>query len=448
MTMFFIKFEVRPTEGNSHVELVESASACCWVLAGSAAAAYNTASFYVLRSEWEIVDSTAPIEVVEEHFLNADVGREQFAKAKRQAVAIYYVAVSRDGQTTIGPLSLERSTCFDLNAFVQAQKKLEGKGRCLHFDSGGQCTSFIGAHSLQKRGLLREISQNGHVYVPSTNIGKLRNNQGQIVLERRGIDNVSKFRGFCELHDSTPFKAIDVTPLTPTDEQVALYTYRTLCRELFLKENASVLIDQQIANGQQDLGARMLLDPCRTGTALGLDNLRRHKECFDESLRERSYQDVEYTLFAFKQKPFLAFSAVLYPEFDFLGRRLQNLTDRASHLDLLAVCSASMQHGWGLLFSWHKTSSKTCREFPRSLARVIREGSRAESALFRMVIASCENLAVAPDWWEKLCEAEQRKFCSALSVDVFAPTQPDYLISGLEGISDWMVDGVYERTNA
>src|ERR1035437_5811635 len=145
MTMFFIKLEVRPTERNSQVELVEGALAHCWVLEESAVAAYNKASFYVWRDEWEIVDSTVPVCVVEECFVDSDLGREQFAKAEHQSVAIAYVAWSRDGQTTVGPSPLERSSRFDLNAFVRAQKKLAAKARCLHFDSNGQCKDFVEA---------------------------------------------------------------------------------------------------------------------------------------------------------------------------------------------------------------------------------------------------------------------------------------------------------------
>ena len=105
-----------------------------------------------------------------------------------------------------------------------------------------------------------------------------------------------------------------------------------------------------------------------------------------------------------------------------------------------------MEKGWGLLFSWHKTSSNACREFLESLATVIHEGRSGEAALFRMIFASCENLAVAPGWWEALSDDEKGKVCSALGVNPFVPTSPDYLVTGLEGIGDWKLDGVYKGT--
>lgn len=157
--------------------------------------------------------------------------------------------------------------------------------------------------------------------------------------------------------------------------------------------------------------------------------------------------DVEYTMFTINQKPSLAFSGGFYPEFDFLGRHLQNLGDPSRQLDLITVCSAHTENGWAFLFSWHKTSSLTCLEFIRSLASRVHEGERAEAALFRMVIKGFENIAVAPSWWEALKESDREQVCRAISsgVNLFQPTAPDYLLADLESIADWEIDGVCER---
>jgi hypothetical protein len=444
MAVFFTKLEVRPTDQNAQAELVEGAYAHCWVLEDSPAAAYNKASYYVRRDEWDIVDKTAPVEVVEEDFANADLGLQQLKKAKKETIAIFYTAWSRDDKTSSGPTTLQRSGSFDLNRYLQSQKRLTNKARCLHFDSTGECKAPAKVHSLQKNGLLRMISQDSHVYVPSMNIGTMRKNAGTVVLERKGIAKVSTFAGFCAQHDSELFRPIDTMALAPTDQQVALYGYRSLCREVFAKENTFALIDEQLELGGHDRATRELLEEYRIGTSVGLSNLQRHKAAFDESLRCGSYQDLEYTLFIFRQPPLLAFSAVFYPKFDFLGRQVQGLADHTTNLDLMTVCSADMDDGWGLLFCWHKTSSTACREFLRSLATVIHEGRRVEAALLRMVVAFCENLAVAPRWWETLAEHERERFCDALSagMNLFAPTPPDNLMADLELDAGWKIDSV------
>jgi hypothetical protein len=147
MAVFFTKLEVRPTDQNAQAELVEGAYAHCWVLEDSPTAAYNTASYYVRRGEWNIVDATAPVEVVEEDFANADLGLQQLTKAKKERIAIFYTAWSRDGKTSSGPTTLRRSGIFDLNTYVQSQKRLTNKARCLHFESKGECKDLSKAHS-------------------------------------------------------------------------------------------------------------------------------------------------------------------------------------------------------------------------------------------------------------------------------------------------------------
>jgi hypothetical protein len=275
----------------------------------------------------------------------------------------------------------------------------------------------------------------------------MRKNAGRIILERKGIATVSTFAGFCAQHDCELFRPIDTMALVPTDQQVALYGYRALCREFFAKENASALIDEQLELGGYDRATRELLEAYGVGTSLGFNNLRRHKAAFDDLFRSGSYQDVEYTLFIFRQPPLFAFSAVFYPEFDFLGRRLQILTDPANKPDLMTVCSADTDDGWGLLFCWHKTSSSACTEFLRSLATAVHQGRGVEAALLRMVVAFCENLAVAPRWWETLAEQERERFSVALSAgaNLFAPTDPANLTADLELDTGWKIESVCER---
>ncbi len=447
MDVFFLELEVRPTGQNAQAELVEGAYAHCWVLDDSPTGAYNRASHYVRGGEWDVVNATAPVKVVEENFANADLGLQQLTKAKEETIAIFYTGWSRDGKTSSGPTELQRSGSVDLNSYVQSQKRLTNKARCLHFESTGECKDLAKAHSIQKNGILRMISQDSHVYVPSMNIGTMRKNAGKVALERKGIARVSTFAGFCAQHDSELFRPIDTMALAPSDQQVALYGYRALCHEVFAKENASALIDEQLELGGHDRATRELLEAYRIGTSVGLNNLQRHKSAFDELLRDAAYEDVEYTLFIFRQPPLFAFSAVFYPEFDFLGQHLQVLTDHPTSLDLMTVCSANTDDAWGLLFCWHKTSSSACTEFLRSLATVIHEGRSVEAALLRMVVALCGNLAVAPRWWESLAEQERERFCFAFNAGVnwFAPTTATHLMADLELDTGWKCDSVRQR---
>ena len=131
---------------------------------------------------------------------------------------------------------------------------------------------------------------------------------------------------------------------------------------------------------------------------------------------------------------------MFYPDFDYLGKQLQDLGDRSSNLQLITMCSAPMDPGWGFLFAWHVTSSDVCVDFIRSLKTVAHDNRNVISdSLFRIVMTNCENMAISPRWWESLDESQNERITSRASctADIFAMTQPSYLMQGLEGICNW-----------
>ena len=450
MTPFFLTFQVVPTEANEHYNFVEGALASCWVLGNDAQSAYAQAGFFVSKYDWKVekVD-TFPIETTKEHFLEKDIGLEQYIKAQEEGIAISYTAWAKDGKTTAGPMTLNPSYKFNLSEYLEKQKQLSKKGRCLHYDGGHRCKEIINAHSIQKNQSLEAISDNGHVYKLSADIGTIKKNRGNLTYEKCGINRVSTFLGFCKKHDNELFEPIDNFPLLPIDQQVFLYAYRSLCRELFVKENVLNLVESQLRSMSDTNAVKELLIGTKTGTAFGLDNLREHKSIYDNSLREKSYFDVRYVLFISKQKPFIAFSGLFYPDFDFMGRQLQNIGNHKSKLDLITICTAPVDSGWGVLFSWHDSSSNVCVEFMRSLATMAHEGNRLGDLFFRMVISNCENLAIAPKWWEELpvSHKEQIESRATLMANIFSITKPTYLTEGIEGIAPWEFENVIDNMN-
>lgn len=246
-------------------------------------------------------------------------------------------------------------------------------------------------------------------------------------------------------HDNELFEPIDNDLLIPTDQQVLLYSYRSLCRELFVSENALELVNNQLEKGVKQDAIKNMLSGYVTGKSFGLENLKRHKRDYDKSLLSKSYSDIRYVIFLSSQKPIIAFSGLFYPDFDFLGRELQNLGDQTQDLQLLTFCSAPIKNGWAYLFAWHEKSSKVCIDFMRSLATMIYDNKKSLSDhLFRLAITNCENLAISPKWWEKLNEDIKEKIedRATLMADILAVTEQSYLMEGLEGISAWKFENI------
>ncbi len=441
MKTFFLTFRVTPTNANEHFDLVTGGLAHCWIRQDNPRSARAEAEFHIARNDWEVKEIEGePVEVREEHFAERDLGLEQYLCAQEEGVAVVYIACARDGKTTAGPILLRQPARPPLSRFLKKQKQLTNKGRCLHYESGHRCNKIIKAHSIQRSMSLSAIAEEGHVYKLSNSMSSLKRNKGQLVFEKHGINKVSTFLGFCGKHDNQLFKPIDDSPLLPTDQQVLLYAYRSLCRELFVKENTLELIKGELRSGIRQSAIERLLLSVKQGTAFGLKNLRTHKELYDRSLQEEFYSDIRYVLFISKQKPTIAFSGVFYPDFDFVGRRLQNLADHNIKLQLISICSVPMDCGWGFLFAWHVTSSSVCVDFMRALATMMHRDNKAlGDILFRLVMINCENLAISPKWWEGLPKEHKEDIALKVSVrtNPFSITGPFYLMKGFNGISRW-----------
>lgn len=141
------------------------------------------------------------------------------------------------------------------------------------------------------------------------------------------------------------------------------------------------------------------------------------------------------------------FSGVLYPDYDFKGRKQQDIGNTNVELDIIAFCSAPMESGWGVLFAWHDSSNKACKEFIGSLADAVSENGIIQDFLFRLVL-KCENHAIAPRWWESLSAEKKEVISESLSndFDIFEQTSDLYLMKGLERITDWKFDEVITNT--
>jgi hypothetical protein len=323
--------------------------------------------------------------------------------------------------------------------FHRESKRTEARGRCLHFSDGVRCNEFISAHSIQKRGQLRLIAEDGHLYRLNADLSTLRATGGLPHPKRIGMNRASTFAGFCKHHDNSLFEPIDNHPLRPTREQVALYAYRSLCREYFVKENAVALMRRMEEHPGANERTRRLMKSSLTGNLRGFDGLRHHKSIYDEALRSGNFEDFDFTCFISRSRCSLQLSGLLYPDFDFLGRQLQHLGDWSSPLDLITFFTAPCAQGWAFAFAWHRSSSQTCLPFMESLAHRVGTGEKLQDALLRFAFSACENHAFRISWWNDLPLAAKKAVIERmiLMVDPNVPVPSNYLVAGCEGIADW-----------
>jgi len=332
-----------------------------------------------------------------------------------------------------------------ISDFHREAKRLGNRGRCLHFDQGERCNEIISAHSIQRRNQLGLIAEDGLVYRLNAEFSTLRKSGGWPQPKKKGIRKTSTFAGFCKHHDNELFKPIDNNPLEPNKYQIALYAYRSLCREYFVKENATHLIESIKQHPELDSDKQAFLNIFFTGSLFGFEGLKHHKHYYDDALRSKNYEEFEFTYFTSKSSCSMQLSGLLYPDFDFTGRHLQNLGNWSSPLDLITFFTAPTSDGWAFGFAWHVSSSRSCVPFLQSLASRVAGGDRVEDALFRFSVSCCENHAFRISWWDRLSKQAKQDVVERmhLSVNPIIPIPSDYLVSGCEGIADWNFDYVY-----
>jgi hypothetical protein len=446
MHTYYLKLKVQPTLANEQFTAVEGAFACCWLKEASIDAAYRKAIFYIKKSDWKIEGiEILPTLVIQTDF-NSKEAIENYNKAQIDGMSFVYVGWSRDGISSYGPIELNSSLNFDLDIYLSRMKKEQMSGRCLHYDAGVGCNKISKAHSIQENQMLSKIQIDGHVYTLDSSITSLKKNKGKLSYKKTGINVFSIFRGFCGKHDNELFKSIDSFPLIPTDQQVFLYAYRSLCKALFDKENALNTCMSQMQKGFNLSVVNELLDSMALGTRSALENLKLHKIRFDESLKSGRFEKIRYVLFVSDKSPNIVFTGGIFPDFDFNGRQLQNLANYNSSLELITFCSAPINSGWGYLFAWHESNSKVCEEYIKSLATAIYEKQAVEDFLFRLAISS-ENHAFHPTWWENLSSEYKDKIVDKTSetINIFSKVQATYLTKGIEGISGWKFDRILQN---
>lgn len=329
--------------------------------------------------------------------------------------------------------------------FQKESKYHNQRGRCLHYDKGERCNEIISAHSIQNKGQLSLIAEKGHVYCLSSDLSTLKKTGGKPLLKRKGINKVSTFDGFCKLHDNQLFEPIDNHPLGFNKKQIALYAYRCICREFFVKENAVSVLKKIKDHPELAPEMQLLLSDSLLGNSIGLSGLQHHKEIYDKALQTESYDQFEFVYFDSSSQCNIQLSGLLYPDFDFEGGFLQQIGSADSPLDLITFFTAPVDHGWVFGFAWHVSSNKTCMPFVRSLASKVYDGEKPEDAIFRFALSCCENHAIRISWWDNLSD-DAKKSCLERMHLMVSPTEPvpsEYLLSGCEGIADWSFNHVH-----
>ncbi|MCF6309066.1 MAG: hypothetical protein L3J19_01110 [Sulfurimonas sp.] len=447
--IYYIVFDVIPTEQNQEYANIENAIVSCWIQSTDASSSYIKATFFIEKADWIIKKNTQqPIVVIEENFIDREIGLENFHIAQKEKMSFVYIAKSASVITPT-EIKLQSSYKFDMSKFLTKLKEVSEKGRCLHYQAGARCDEIINAHSIQNNRVLSKIAnKKNEIYALSKNMSDFKKNDGYLGFRRYPITKFSIFRGFCGIHDNKLFEPIDKSYYKLKDEQqIFLYAYRSLAKEFFDKENALNMYIDMSEDVKDNLGLYKQMTSFTKGSKNACNSLNVHKNIYDNVLKSKIYDDMRYVSFNSTDKFFMAFSNILYPDYDFNGNLLQDLSNTAKPFDLITFCSAPTEEGWSFIFSWHKSSDNSCLTFIQSLKLRMQQGSDLGDLLFKFILLNSENFAFSPVWWESLSEDNQKEISQSIT-NMMQPTmaiRKHYLMNGLKGTSNWSFETIFDN---
>ena len=299
------------------------------------------------------------------------------------------------------------------NLEAYAKKQSSKKSCCVPDSLRNECEKkIISAHTISKRGSLEKISEHGHVMGTKPSFGELEKNNGRLGLHKVGINNASTFSGFCSKHDREIFSPLENKPIDLSDEQLFLLAYRGMCREIFNKENNKNLAKfmREADAGQDQLiqfSIQNYANNYEEGVNLALRDLNKLKQSMDNILTLSSFHEMKHCIFEFSEPPKVLVSAMIIPEVDFCGNRLQQLGNTDIEYSYIIFNCISYDNKGCFVFSWLNDNDGYCKKLVESLLTY--KESEMGDALVRFCYSFAENTWASPSWWESL-DSEQQEF--------------------------------------
>lgn len=326
---------------------------------------------------------------------------------------------------------------------VKHLKRIHSKHECLHPDAPNGCSHKIKAHTVQRGGGLSKIARDGHVYTPY-NVAPRFNDHFELKLE--GIRKASTFSGMCGHHDNIFFEPIEEQPMSFTDEQVFLLTYRALSKELYIKRRVfeSTPFQRRIDAGESVENQERIqsfLAHTELGTMGALVDLENSKAIMDRAFIQGNFPDIQYFIVEINKVPDILCSVSYTPHYDFEGEIIQDLyemTHEGKIADWLTFSLLPNKDKGYALFSWYG-NSETNLEFIRSLSSL--NDSKIIHAIVRFTIGQFENVYIRPNWWESLSQTTQDKLLDRYKnyMSLTTPVNTNQFVDDGYKIVNWKV---------
>ena len=328
---------------------------------------------------------------------------------------------------------------IEFNKTLTKNRKEAAVKLCLWGDDGNsECSNkIIAAHSIQRGKILSSIAESGRVYYlglePSDDMTGL-----EPVFKKEGIKKFSTFSGFCGEHDKKIFQPIEDKPFDGTDEQMNIYAYRAVTKELHanlescqlmknllgdkLKENdfpphfqatlpaileGKIVVPDFIKEGMIEGYKNEQLRIRLKSVELNISDLRLLSNHLKSVIQKECDPEIEHRYYQFSSEYPIACCSDFIPYFDHDGNQIldQKVIIRLANNETQAIADSKSvslnifpENGCThVVFSFSKNNS----EFKSSIVKLF-EGDidYIKVGLSNMIFNHVENIALNPTYVE------------------------------------------------
>ncbi len=320
-------------------------------------------------------------------------------------------------------------SAFDATKAMLERRK---RGRCSYPASAGTACghAVTEAHTVQRRGALAAIAEEGHVldYKPAS-INAMIEHGGRPPPRRVGVRRASTFPGFCNEHDAM-FRPIE-SKTTVFDKQAALlFAFRAVALERYMKEVelAAVPAQREMDKGfpfEKQAAVQQFLHVREIGVRQGLAYVEAWKSAFDTRVRSGDASDVHFLAVNFDRILPVAACGAFCPEFDMRGAALQRLGRGVDALEHVTMNVAVFERQTSAVFAWLGKEGGPTAAFVKSFADLAED--RMADAVVRVAFENMENVYARPSWWDGLDPAARAKLMDAVW-NIAGSHKPDCLV--------------------
>ncbi|WP_419843328.1 cytoplasmic protein [Actinobacillus pleuropneumoniae] len=278
---------------------------------------------------------------------------------------------------------------------------------------------IIKAHTISKSSSLSTImDKNNEVIGSDLSFGKLIENNGLLGLRKIGVNDASTFTGFCSEHDKLLFSRIEDEEVLPDLEQIFLFSYRGLCREIYAKGNQknsglqkSILNNSNLIKPsieEYDFWEKNILT-YEGYASFSFNELIETQAKMHTMWEQKNFNDMEAFIIELSSSSQILSSGTFIPNISFFNEKIFDLNDlsvKIHHMFFNVINSINKGY---IIFSWIKEErNEFYYKFIKSFLD-IRTNKKKEDALVRLVFSFFENTYFSPVWWNSLNEKQKEE---------------------------------------